>query len=150
MNHLRPLYSSAATPGIKPVDRDADAVKSDEPDLPSLLDYTNPDNVISAIIMGKHDAVDPAERTGAFTSDICHSISSGDSTMQVSSASSPIHSSQSSIQSSDSSSFNCALSLNQGSHNSKRALARDRRSQNKMPTNKKCKNPTHVQSLNTA
>ena len=73
--------SSAATPGVKPIDRDVDASKSDEPDLPSLLDYSNPDSVISAIVMGKYDSLDPAERTGAFslenrpsTSEICHSI----------------------------------------------------------------------------
>ena len=48
--------SSAATPGVKPVDQDANATKSDEPETPSLLDYSDPDKVISAILMGKYDS----------------------------------------------------------------------------------------------
>ena len=48
--------SSAATPGVKPVDRDANAEKSDEPEVPSLMDYSDPDSVIAAIVLGKYDA----------------------------------------------------------------------------------------------
>ena len=47
--------SSAATPGVKPVDRDSNAVKTDEPADSPLLDYSDPDKVISAILMGEHD-----------------------------------------------------------------------------------------------
>ena len=50
--------SSAATPGVKPVDRDANAVKGDEPDHPAMLDYSNPDLVISAILKGQLEGMD--------------------------------------------------------------------------------------------
>ena len=46
--------SSAATPGVKPVDRNANAEKSDEPAVPSLMDYSDPDSVINAILLGKY------------------------------------------------------------------------------------------------
>ena len=42
--------SHAATPGVKPMDRDEHAEKSDEPDQINLLDYSNPDQVIAAIL----------------------------------------------------------------------------------------------------
>ena len=47
--------STAATPGVKPEDRDEHAVKSDEMDHPALNDYTNPDGIISAICRGEYD-----------------------------------------------------------------------------------------------
>ena len=48
--------SSAATPGVKPVDCDANTSKSDEPELPSLMDYSNPDSVINAILSGSYES----------------------------------------------------------------------------------------------
>jgi hypothetical protein len=62
--------SSAATPGVKPIDRDANASKSDEPEIPSL-DFTDPDKVIAAILMGKYDS-DPAECAEALSSSDVH------------------------------------------------------------------------------
>ena len=47
--------SKAATPGVKPTDRDEFAEKSDEPDDPRLLDYSNPDAVIAALCAGDLD-----------------------------------------------------------------------------------------------
>ena len=40
---------------MKPLDRDANAEKSDEPAVAGLLDYANPDQVISAIMKGTLD-----------------------------------------------------------------------------------------------
>ena len=48
------------------MDRDANASKIDEPDVPSLLDYSSPDKVISALIMGKYES-GPAECAEAST-----------------------------------------------------------------------------------
>ena len=64
--------SSAVTPGVKPVDRDANAVKSDEPNLPSLLDYSDPDRVITAILQGKFDREDrPHDTASRCGADMC-------------------------------------------------------------------------------
>ena len=42
---------------MKPLDRDANASKDDEPNVPSLLDYTDPDKVIAAILMGNVESI---------------------------------------------------------------------------------------------
>ena len=44
--------SSAATPGVKPADRDEHVIEDDEPDKLNLLDYSDPDQVIAARCRG--------------------------------------------------------------------------------------------------
>ena len=54
--------SHAATPGVKPLDRDEHAVKSDDPEHKKLHDYTDPDKMIAAICRGDFDqSPDPCQ-----------------------------------------------------------------------------------------
>ena len=47
--------SHAATPGVKPVDRDEHAAKSEDPEHFNLEDYSDPDRMIAAICRGDSD-----------------------------------------------------------------------------------------------
>ena len=59
--------SSAATPRVKPMDRDEHAIKSNELEKVDLSDYSDPDKVIAAICRGAVESKpDPAECTKPF------------------------------------------------------------------------------------
>ena len=69
--------SSAATPGVKPIDRDEHAIKSNEPEKVDLSDYSDPDKVIAAICRGAVESnPGPAQCTKFFPRKPAGSISS--------------------------------------------------------------------------